>query len=76
MDRLGIPDRLALFHPHQAADGSASWHLTEPLGRHRQCTVELTRHILESDQSGDLDDGVIVELLLKARHEPVIHLHI
>jgi|TARA_B100000959_G_scaffold123772_1_gene129857 hypothetical protein len=50
--------------------------LTEPLGRHRQCTVELTRHILESDQSGDLDDGVIVELLLKARHEPVIHLHI
>ena len=59
-----------------AGGGSASGHLTEPLGRHRQCTVELTRHILESDQSGDLDDGVIVELLLKARHEPVIHLHI
>src|SRR2546429_336492 len=46
---------------------------TESLRRHVQRAVELARHVLEGDQTGQLDERVVAEPLLQPLHQLIGH---
>ena len=50
--------------------------MAESLRRDIQCSVELAGEVLKSNQRSQFDDGIVIEMTFKARHQLRIHLAI
>src|SRR5665647_2050646 len=50
--------------------------MAKPLRRDIQCSVELAGEVLKSNQRSEFDDGVVIEMTFKVRHQLCIHLAI
>ena len=56
------------------ASSRARWDPAEPLRRYAQRAVELAGHVLDSDERGELDDPIIIEVVLHPLNEILLDL--